>query len=85
MELASPDKMFNLQVGVILAPQANLSVEQVKTALRKYKAALSSFQDDATAALTLDITIDDSDLRKVINAAQEKVTPQSAKTEVVNG
>lgn len=74
MELASPEKMFNLQVGVVLAPQAGLSVEQVKTALRKYKQALASFQDDATAALTLDITVDDADLRKVISAAQQKVT-----------
>lgn len=85
MDLSSAGKLYNLQVGIVLAPQAGLSVEQVKTALRKYKAALASFQDDATAALTLDITADDSDLRKIIGAAQDKVTPKAVQSEVVNG
>lgn len=84
MDLASADKKFNLQVGVVLAPQAGLTIEQVKTALRKYKQALGSFQDDATAALTLDITADDEDLRKVISAAQDKVTPKAV-PEAANG
>ena len=84
MELASPGKLFNLQVGIVLAPQSGLSVEQVKTALRKYKQALGAFADDATAALTLDITVDDSDLKKVIEAAQEKVTPKAV-PEAANG
>lgn len=82
MDLAAPDKLFNLQVGIVLAPQAGLSVEQIKTRLRKFNDALAAFQDDANAALTLDITVDDSDLRKVISAAQEKVTPKQS--EVVN-
>lgn len=82
MDLSSPDKLFNLQVGIVLAPQAGLSVEQIKTRLRKFNDVLSAFQDDANAALTLDITVDDGDLRKVIAAAQEKVTPKQA--EVVN-
>lgn len=85
MDLASPGKLFNLQVGIVLAPQSGLSVEQIKTRLRKFNDALSTFQDDASAALTLDITVDDSDLRKVIGAAQEKVTPKAAEAEVVNG
>lgn len=86
MELASPEKLFNLQLGLILQPQSGLSVEQVKTALRKYKQAVSVFSDELAAALTLDITVDDSDLRKVIGAAQEKVTPPKAiESEVVNG
>jgi hypothetical protein len=84
MDLASVDKKFNLQVGIVLAPQSGLSIEQVKTALRKYKQALGSFQDDATAALTLDITADDEDLRKVIAAAQDKVTPKAV-PEAANG
>jgi len=33
MDLSSPDKLFNLQVGIVLAPQAGLSVEQIKTRL----------------------------------------------------
>lgn len=82
MDLSSPDKLFNLQLGVVLAPQAGLSVEQIKTRLRKFGEALAAFQEDANAALTLDITVDDTDLRKVIAAAQEKVTPKQA--EVVN-
>jgi hypothetical protein len=82
MDLSSPDKLFNLQVGIVLAPQAGLSVEQIKTRLRKFNDALQAFQDDVNAALTLDITVDDSDLRKVIASAQEKVTPKQA--EVVN-
>lgn len=85
MDLSSAGKLYNLQVGIVLAPQAGLSVEQVKTALRKYKTALSSFQDDANAALTLDITVDDSDLRKIIGAAQDRVTPKAVQPEVVNG
>lgn len=86
MDLSSPDKLFNLQVGIVLAPQAGLSVEQIKTRLRKFNDALAAFQDDANAALTLDITVDDTDLRKVIAAAQEKVTPKAvAEPEVVNG
>lgn len=85
MDLSSAGKLYNLQLGIVLAPQAGLSVEQVKTALRKYKNALASFQDDASAALTLDITADDSDLRKIIGAAQDKVTPKAVKSEVVNG
>lgn len=82
MDLSSPDKLFNLQLGVVLAPQAGLSVEQIKTRLRKFSEALAAFQEDVNAALTLDITVDDTDLRKVIAAAQEKVTPKQA--EVVN-
>jgi hypothetical protein len=35
--------------------------------------------------LTLDITVDDADLRKVIGAAQEKVTPKAVQAEAVNG
>jgi hypothetical protein len=85
MDLSSPDKLFNLQVGIVLAPQAGLSVEQIKTRLRKFNDALAAFQDDANAALTLDITVDDSDLRKVIASAQEKVTPKAVESEVVNG
>lgn len=85
MDLASPDKLFNLQLGIVLAPQAGLSVEQVKTALRKYKQAVSQFTDDSQAALTLDITVDDGDLRKVIAAAQEKVTPKAVEDQAVNG
>jgi len=82
MDLSAPDKLFNLQLGVVLAPQAGLSVEQIKTRLRKFGEALAAFQEDVNAALTLDITVDDTDLRKVIAAAQEKVTPKQA--EVVN-
>jgi len=85
MDLSSPDKLFNLQVGIVLAPQAGLSVEQIKTRLRKFNDALAAFQDDANAALTLDITVDDSDLRKVIASAQEKVTPKAVESEAVNG
>ena len=85
MDLSSPDKLFNLQVGIVLAPQAGLSVEQIKTRLRKFNDALAAFQDDANAALTLDITVDDSDLRKVIASAQEKVTPKAVEAEVANG
>jgi len=85
MDLSSPDKLFNLQVGIVLAPQAGLSVEQIKTRLRKFNDALAAFQDDANAALTLDITVDDSDLRKVIASAQEKVTPKAVEPEVANG
>jgi hypothetical protein len=85
MDLSSPDKLFNLQVGIVLAPQAGLSVEQIKTRLRKFNDALAAFQDDANAALTLDITVDDSDLRKVIASAQEKVSPKAVESEVVNG
>lgn len=86
MDLSSPDKLFNLQVGIVLAPQAGLSVEQIKTRLRKFNDALAAFQDDANAALTLDITIDDSDLRKVIAAAQDKVSPKAvAEPETANG
>lgn len=79
MDLSSPDKLFNLQLGLVLAPQAGLSVEQIKTRLRKFSEALAAFQEDANAALTLDITVDDTDLRKVIAAAQEKVTPPELK------
>jgi len=85
MDLSSPDKLFNLQVGIVLAPQAGLSVEQIKTRLRKFNDALASFQEDVNAALTLDITVDDSDLKKVIASAQEKVTPKVAEPEVANG
>lgn len=85
MELSSADKLYNLQLGITLAPQAGLSVEQVKTALRKYKQALAVFSDELTAALVLDITVDDSDLRKIITAAQDKVTPKAVEPEVVNG
>lgn len=86
MDLSSPDKLFNLQVGIVLAPQAGLSVEQIKTRLRKFNDALAAFQDDANAALTLDITVDDSDLRKVIAAAQDKVSPKAvAEPEAANG
>lgn len=82
MDLSSPDKLFNLQVGIVLAPQAGLSVEQIKTRLRKFNEALAAFQEDINAALTLDITVDDGDLRKVIAAAQEKVTPPEEKAKV---
>ena len=85
MDLSSPDKLFNLQVGIVLAPQAGLSVEQIKTRLRKFNDALAAFQEDVNAALTLDITVDDSDLKKVIASAQEKVTPKVAEPEVANG
>lgn len=85
MELSAPEKLYNLQVGIVLAPQTALSVEQVKTALRKYKQALGSFADESHAALTLDITVDDSDLKKIIESAQDKVTPKAVTPEVVNG
>lgn len=85
MDLSSAGKLYNLQVGIVLAPQSGLSVEQIKTRLRKFNDALAAFQDDANAALTLDITVDDSDLRKIIGAAQEKVTPKAVQAEAVNG
>ena len=85
MELAAADKLFSLQLGIVIQPQTGLSVEQVKTALRKYKQALGAFSEELNGALTLDITVDDSDLRKVIAAAQDRVTPKAVEPEVVNG
>lgn len=84
-EEAPANELFNIQLGVTLAAQEGLSVEQVKTALRKFEDALAHFQSESTAALTMDIVGYNPHIRKIINNAQQKLTPKQAEAEVVNG
>lgn len=85
-EEAPSNELFNIQLGITLAPQEGLSVEQVKTALRKFEDALGNFQAESKAALTMDIVGYNPHIRKIISNAQQKLSPkQDAETEVVNG
>lgn len=85
-EEAPANELFNIQLGVTLAPQEGMSVEQVKTALRKFEDALSNFQAESQAALTMDIVGYNPHIRKIISNAQQKLAPkQATETEVVNG
>lgn len=85
-EEAPANELFNIQLGVTLAPQEGLSVEQVKTALRKFEDALAHFQGESQAALTMDIVGYNPHIRKIISNAQQKLSPKKVEaTEVVNG
>lgn len=85
-EEAPTNELFNIQLGITLAPLEGLSVEQVKTALRKFEDALGHFQGESQAALTMDIVGYNPHIRKIINNAQQKLTPKQAEgAEVANG
>lgn len=75
LDLAPADKRFRLQVGITLQPQNNLSVEEVKTAIRKYHQAVSQFDDELQAAMVFDLAAEDSVLQNIFRKAQESITP----------
>jgi|GEM_PF-5858228 len=73
LELAPADKRFRLQLGVTLQPQGNLDVEGVKTAIRKYHQAVSSFSDDLQAAMVFDLSAEDEILQSIFKKAQDSI------------
>lgn len=75
LDLAPADKRFRLQVGITLQPQTNMSVEEVKTALRKYHQAVSNFDDGLQAAMVFDLAAEDIILQDIFRKAQESITP----------
>jgi len=86
VEEAPTNELFNIQLGITLAPQEGLSVEQVKTSLRKFEDAIGHFQGESQAALTMDIVGYNPHIRKIISNAQAKLAPpKKEEDEVVNG
>lgn len=73
LELSPADKRFRLQVGITLQPQGNLSVDEVKTALRKYHQAVSNFDENLQAAMVFDLASEDSVLQDIFRKAQESI------------
>lgn len=81
LEMAPAEKRFRLQVGITLQPQGNLSVEEVKTAIRKYHQAVSNFDESLQAAMVFDLAAEDSVLQDIFRRAQESITPPSVETQ----
>lgn len=75
IDLSPADKRFRLQVGITLQPQGNLSLEEVKTAIRKYHQAVSSFDDSLQAAMVFDLAAEDAVLQDIFKKAQESIAP----------
>lgn len=80
LEQAPIDKRFRLQVGITLQPQGNLSLEEVKTGIRKYHKAVSSFDDSLQAAMVFDLAAEDIELQEIFRRAQASLTPVEAET-----
>jgi hypothetical protein len=78
LELSPADKRFRLQVGITLQPQGNLTVEEVKTSIRKYHQALSNFDEDLQAAMVFDLAAEDSILQDIFKKAQESIKQPEA-------
>jgi hypothetical protein len=75
LEMAPAEKRFRLQVGITIQPQGNLSVDEVKTAIRKYHQAVSNFDENLQAAMVFDLASEDSVLQDIFKRAQESLTP----------
>lgn len=75
LDLSPADKRFRLQVGITLQPQNNLTVDEVKTAIRKYHQAISNFDDELQAAMVFDLAAEDSVLQSIFKRAQESIAP----------
>lgn len=75
IDLSPADKRFRLQVGITLQPQTNLSLEEVKTAIRKYHQAVSNFDDSLQAAMVFDLAAEDTIMQNIFKKAQESITP----------
>jgi ribosomal protein S20 len=74
------DKQFRLQVGITLQPQGNLSLDEVKTAIRKYHQAVSNFDESLQAAMVFDLAVEDAVLQAIFKKAQESITPAIGET-----
>lgn len=75
IDLSPADKRFRLQVGITLQPQTNLSLEEVKTTIRKYHQAVSNFDDSLQAAMVFDLAAEDTVMQSIFRKAQESITP----------
>jgi len=73
VEEANPSGTMKLQLGILLAPMNDLNVQQVKTALNKYRQALGSFEDTTTAAMTMEWILVNEGEKTVIELAQKKL------------